>query len=184
MVELLEVADDLGEPARGIVEGAHGLVDPAEGVLGELDDGFRVTGGQERTHAPDRLVDGAGPWARRARVAAAAPGGALGSEGVGEGAAELGQVERAAGLRDLEQQLVLQRRVALDLGHHEVDQSLLRQRGEVLAQLSRRLLRQLRHEDTLPRRAPEPRSWLITDPARQRGRRRCRRGAGRRPRRS
>ncbi len=32
-----------------------------------------------------------------------------------------GQFERAAHLGDIEQQLVLQRRVALDLVHHEVD---------------------------------------------------------------
>jgi hypothetical protein len=57
----------------------------------------------------------------------------------------------AAGLGDLEEELVLQRRVPLDLGHHQLDAPLGSLGGEVQAQLRCGLLGQLRHSAALPR---------------------------------
>ena len=145
VVERFEVADDHREVAGGVVGGAHRLVDPAEGVLGELDHRLGLAGGQQRADALDGTVHLPRPRAVGAGVAAAPSSCALGSERIGERATELHEVEGTAGLGDLQEQLVLERRVALDLGHEQLDEPLPVLAGEMLAQLGRCLLRQLGH---------------------------------------
>jgi len=145
VVEVLEIGDDEREVARGVVERAHLLVDSSEGIFGQVDDGLCLPGGKERPDAIDGCVHLAGPRARCARVAPAAAGGALGPQRVGERAAELGEIEGTARLGNLEEELVLQRRASLDLGHDELDESLGRLAGQVVAQLGGGLLRQLCH---------------------------------------